>query len=144
MQDRGHHCGWAPGLLDRTTSSGKGSLETSADSSDQSLGPGGRQKDQHLQGYQVCLCHSPCSWSYIPRERTAHIRGKRNKKQAGNLGSLGCPGEAGSCEYYSLPRTSEGKRLSCPGQYPGGSSGYAGASPGYGPARNSCWEMGLD
>ena len=34
---------------------------------------------------------------YIPRERSAHIRGKRNKKQAGNLESLGCPDEASSC-----------------------------------------------
>ena len=38
--------------------------------------------------------------------------GKEIKKQAGNLGSLGCPDEAGNCEYYSLPRTSEEKRLS--------------------------------
>jgi hypothetical protein len=58
----------------------------------------------------------PNAWGYIPRERTAHIRGKRNKKQAGNLGSLGCPDEAGNCEYYSLPRTSEGQRLSGLGQ----------------------------
>ena len=38
--------------------------------------------------------------------------GKEIKKKAGNLGS----DEAGKCEYYSLPRTTEGKRLSVPGQ----------------------------
>jgi hypothetical protein len=41
------------------------------------------------------------------------MRGKRNKKQAGNLG---CPDEAGNCENYSLPRTLEGKRLNDLGQ----------------------------
>jgi hypothetical protein len=34
---------------------------------------------------------------YIPRERTAHIRGERNKNQARNLGSLGCPDEVSNC-----------------------------------------------
>ena len=50
--------------------------------------------------------HSPWPQSFIPRKRTAHIRRKRKKKQAGNLGSLGCPDKAVNCEYYSLPRTS--------------------------------------
>jgi len=90
----------------------------------------------------------PMFMGYIPRQRTAHIRGKRNKKQAGSLRSLGCPDETSNCEYYSLPRTSEGKRFSGPGQYPGRSSGlrsgYTGAYPGYEPARDNCWEMGLD
>ena len=52
----------------------------------------------------------------IHKERGLLTSGKRNKKQAGNLGSLGCPDEASNHEYYSLPRTSEGKRLSGPGQ----------------------------
>ena len=40
------------------------------------------------------------------------LTSEETKKQTRNLGSLGCPDEAGNCEYYSLPRTSEGKRLS--------------------------------
>jgi hypothetical protein len=48
---------------------------------------------------------------YAKREDCLHHR-----KHTGNLGSLGCPNEAGNCEYYSLPRTSEEKRLSNPGQ----------------------------
>jgi hypothetical protein len=117
MQGRGHHCGWAQGGLGRTASSWNDSQNGRADSSDQSLGPGGRQKDQHLHRYQVCLCHSPCPQGYIPRERTAHIRWKKKKKkkkknQAGNIPS----DVARICEYYSLLKTSEGKRLGVPGQ----------------------------
>ena len=33
------------------------------------------------------------------------------RKPTGNLGPLRCPNEASNCEYYSLPRTSKGKRL---------------------------------
>ena len=50
-----------------------------------------------------------------PRERSAHLRGKR-KNQAGNLGSLVCPEGANNCEYYSLPRTSAEMRLGGLGQ----------------------------
>ena len=44
------------------------------------------------------------------------LTSEETKKQTRNLGSLGCPAEAGNCEYYSLPRTSEEKRLSGLGQ----------------------------
>jgi biotin operon repressor len=41
---------------------------------------------------------------------------KEIQNQTGNLESLGCPIEVVNCEYYSLPRTSEGKILSGPRQ----------------------------
>ena len=36
---------------------------------------------------------------------------KEIKAQTRNLGSIGCPDEGSNCGYYSLLRTSEGKRL---------------------------------
>jgi hypothetical protein len=53
----------------------------------------------------------------LPQPTSTGLYAKREdcspqRKQTGNLRSLGCPNEAGSCGYYSIPRTSEGKRLS--------------------------------
>jgi hypothetical protein len=46
---------------------------------------------------------------YTKREDFSY---QRENEQAGNLGS----DEASNCEYYSLPKTSERKRLSVPRQ----------------------------
>jgi len=46
---------------------------------------------------------------------TSEGKEKKQQQQPGNLRFLGYPDEASNCEYYSLPRASEGKRLSGPG-----------------------------
>jgi hypothetical protein len=69
-------------------------------------------KDLELEASKKINIHmdniySSCPQGYMPRLLTS----EETRKQTRNLESLGCPNEAGNCEYHSLPRTSEGKRL---------------------------------
>ena len=67
----------------------------------------GKKINIHMDNRYAFATQPMSTGLYAKREDCSHQR-----KQTENLRPLGCPNEASNCEYYSLPRTSEGKRLS--------------------------------